>query len=132
MTILKQSPHQSFSVTQLSPSVAICEATLGDRYGWGNATDLAPAFIVYLGCQRQEAPDYIKTFRTFYRCSWCAVRQPKYLKDYEVEIKIRGMQRDSDSHALGLNYLIESEEAKHFGADFDEYTSYSTNALPRW
>ena len=48
--------------------------------------------------------------------------KPKYLKDFEVEIKIRGMQRESDSHAFGLDYLIRSETAKHptsFNLDLD-------------
>lgn len=130
--ILKQSSHQSFLLTQLCPSVAICEAMNGDRYGWDNGTESEPAFIVYVGCTRGEVEGYVKTFNTFYRCQWCEVRKPRHLKGFEAEIKIRGMQRFSDSHAFGLDYLIESEEAKHLGCEFDEYQYYSTGYLPRW
>ncbi len=104
MTILKQSPNQSFRVTQLAHSIAICEALNGDRFNWGNATDTSPAFLVYVGCRKDEV----------------------------AEIKIRGMQRYSDSHAFGLDYLVESEEAKHFGCDYDDYNYYTTGYQPRW
>jgi hypothetical protein len=132
MTILKQSPHQSFQITQLCESVAICEAVGGDRYGWDNGTDISPAFLVYVGCTRSEVKGYVQTFNTFYRCNWCEVRKPRHLKDFEAEIKIRGMQRSSDSQALGLDYLLESEEAKHLGCDLDEYAYYTVGYLPRW
>ncbi len=46
MSILQKSPHQSFRVTQLAHSIAICEALNGDRYDWGNAEDDQPAFLV--------------------------------------------------------------------------------------
>lgn len=140
MIILKHSPHKSFRLTQLVESVAICEA-LGsdaaalaerDRFGWGNGTDTEPAFLVYLGCSEAEISGYLKTINTFYRCQWCEIRKPKYLKEYEAEIKIRGMQRYSDSSAFGLDYLIESESAKHMGCDLDEYNYYTTGYMPRW
>ncbi len=126
------SPHGSFKVTQLCESVAICEAVKGDRHGWGNATDTKPAFVAYLGCQKDEVKGYVKTFNTFYRTEWCEVRKPKYLKSFEAEIKIRGMVRYSDTNALGLDYLVESEEAKHFGCDYDEYLHYTTGVTQRW
>ncbi len=132
MTILKQSPNQSFRVTQLATSVAICEAIKGDRFNWGNATDTEPAFLVYVGCRKDEVEAIVKLFNNFYRCSWCEVRKPKHLKGFSAEIKIRGMQRYSDSHAFGLDYLVESEEAKHFGADYDDYNYYTTGYQPRW
>ena len=128
----KVSPHGSFKVTQLCESVAICEAVKGDRHGWGNATETEPAFITYLGCKKDEVAGYIKTLNIFYRCYWCEVRKPKYLKGFEAEIKIRGMQRYSDTNAFGLDYLVESEQAKHFGADFDEYQHYATGVMQRW
>ena len=109
---LKVSPHGSFKVSQLYKSVAICEATKDDRYDWGNATESEPAFLVYLGCNEAELSGYLKTINTFYRCEWCEVRKPKYLKDFKAEIKIRGMQRYSDTHAFGLDYLVKSESAK--------------------
>ena len=114
MSILKHSPHQSFRVTQLCKSVAICEAFAGDRFNWNNGTETHPAFLVYLGCRQEEVPGYIKTFNIFYRCYWCEIRQPKYLKEFEAEIKVRGMQRESDSYAFGLDDLLQSEEAKHW------------------
>ncbi|MDY6901035.1 MAG: hypothetical protein SWZ49_23580 [Cyanobacteriota bacterium] len=123
---LKVSPHGSFEVSQLCESVAICEAVKGDRNNWRNATPSEPAFMVYLGCFQNEVSSYIKTFKTFYRCEWCEVRQPKYLKDFEVEIKVRGMQRYADTHAFGLDYLVESESAKHIGCGSDEYDYYVT------
>ena len=132
MTIVRQSPHRSFRVTQLVESVAICEALNGDRHNWGNAEDNQPAFITYIGCKKDEVPGYVKTFNNFYRCCWCEVRKPKYLKSFEAEIKIRGMQRYSDSNAFGLDYLIESESSKHLGCDFDSYNYYTTGTLQNW
>ena len=129
---LKVSPHGSFKVTQLCKSVAICEATKGDRHDWGNATETEPAFIAYLGCREAEISGYLKTINTFYRCSWSEIGKSKYLKNFEAEIKIRGMQRYADTHAFGLDYLVESEIAKHIGCDFDEYNYYTTGCQPRW
>jgi hypothetical protein len=130
-SVLKVSPHGSFKVSQLSRSVVICEASNGDRHNWGNATDTEPAFIVYLGCKKDEVRGYVNTFKTFYRCAVCEVRQPKYLKGFEVEIKVRGMQRDSDSHAFGLDYLVESQQWRDFGCDSNEYDYYTTGYMPR-
>lgn len=120
--IIKESPHKSFRVSRISNSIAICEANADDRFDWGNATETEPAFLVYLGCKKTEVGGYMKTFNLFYRCDWCETRKPKYLKDFEVEIKIRGMQRESNTHAFGLDYLIRSETAKHptsFNIDLD-------------
>ena len=140
-SILKVSPHGSFKVTQLCESVAICEAIKGDcaprtskadRHNWGNATETEPAFLVYLGCKEAEISGYLKTINTFYRCSWSEIRKPKHLKNFEAEIKIRGMQREADTHAFGLDYLVESESAKHMGCDSDEYNYYTTGYMPHW
>jgi hypothetical protein len=130
--VLKVSPNGSFKVTQVCENIAICEATKADRHNWGNATDTEPAFMVYLGCKKDEVAAYIKTFNTFYRCYWCEIRQPKHIQGFEAEIKIRGMQRYSDSHAFGLDYLVESEEAKHLGCNEEEYNYYTTGYQPRW
>jgi hypothetical protein len=130
--VLKVSPHGSFRIVQLCESVAICEAMKGDPHNWGNATESEPAFIVYLGCFQEEVAGYIKTFNTFYRCEWCFIRSPKYLKGFVAEIKVRGMQRYSDSHAFGLDYLVESEIAKHFGCNQEEYEYYISGNLPQW
>jgi hypothetical protein len=120
--IIKESPHKSFRVSKISNSIAICEANEGDRFNWGNATENEPAFLVYLGCKKNEVPGYIKTLNIFYRCDYCEARKPKYLKGFEAEIKIRGMQRYCDSHAFGLDSLLSSETAKHpttFNIDLD-------------
>ncbi len=126
------SPHGSFELIQLCESVAICEAVKGDRYDWGNGTETEPAFMVYLGCKKDEVKGYIKTFKTFYRCEWCEVRKPKHLKNFEAEIKVPGMQRYSDSHAFGLDYLVESQQWRDFGCDSDEYEYYTTGNQQSW
>ena len=131
-SVLKVSPKGSFKVTQLCQNVAICEATKEDRHNWGNATKTEPAFLVYLGCSEAEISGYLKTINTFYRCSWSEIRKPKYLKNFEAEIKIRGMQRYADTHAFGLDYLVESEIAKHIGCNSDEYNYFTTGYQPRW
>jgi hypothetical protein len=133
MSIVKQSSQErSFQLTQLAQNIIICEALISDRFNWKNSTETDSAFLVYLGCSKDEVAAYIKTFNTFYRCYWCEIRQPKYLKNFEVEIKIREMQRHSDSHAFGLDYLVESESAKHIGCNEDEYQYYTTGYIPRW
>ncbi len=43
MTILKHSPHQSFQVSQIGESVALCSSLAGDRFNWGNGTETLPA-----------------------------------------------------------------------------------------
>ena len=62
MNILKHSP--SYQIQKLAESVAICEAFAGDRFKWGNGTETHPAFLVYLGCDKDEVPAYIKTLNT--------------------------------------------------------------------
>ena len=99
MITLKVSPHGSFTVTRIAHNIAICEATNGDRNNWGNATSTDPAFIIYIGCSKDEAKQQIK--RIADRCESCEVRKPKYLTDFECEIKIRGMKRQD------INLLIE-------------------------
>ena len=102
-SVLKVSPHGSFKITQICQNVAICEATKEDRHNWGNATETEPAFLVYLGCSEAEISGYLKTINTFYRCSWSEIRKPKYLKNFEAEIKIRGMQRYADLTFHGIS-----------------------------
>jgi hypothetical protein len=131
-SVLKVSPHGSFKVSSLCKNIAICEATASDRHNWGNATETEPAFIVYLGCSEAEISGYLKTINTFYRCSWSEIRKPKYLAEFEAEIKIRGMQRYADQNAFGLDYLVESESAKYIDCDSDEYSYCATGYMPRW
>lgn len=88
------SPHRSFEVNKLCESVAICEAINGDRHNWGNATETEPAFVVYLGYKKEEIAEKIKYINNALGCYWCEVREPKYFKEFEAKIKIRGMQRN--------------------------------------
>lgn len=126
---IKQSPNGSFKLTKLCESVVICESPK-DPHGWGNETDFEPAFLVYLGCGEDEVKGYVRTFNTMYRCEWCEVRKPKYLKSFEAEIKIRGMQRESDTSAFGLDYLVESQINHENCINFDEYSYYTTGYMP--
>jgi hypothetical protein len=130
-SILKVSAHGSFKVTQLCVSVAICEAVNGDRYGWGNGTETEPAFIVYLGCKKEEVAEKIRYINNALGCYWCEVREPKYLKEFEAEIKIRGMQRYSDDETNGLEHLVWAENDFNY-IEEDEYNYYTTGYMPRW
>lgn len=118
---IKVSPHGNFKISKLLDNIAICEAQ-EDRYNWDNATEDKPAFIVYLGCKKDEVSGYVKTLNIFYRCDWCEVRSPKHLKGFEAEIKIRGMQREDDSYAFGLDGLLKSQWAKNpdYSINLDE------------
>ena len=125
------SPHGSFEVNKLCESVAICEATKGDRHNWGNATKTEPAFVVYLGCKKEEVAERIRYINNALGCYWCEIRQPKYLKEFEVEIKIRGMQRHSDEETNGLDFLLWAENDFNY-IDSDEYDYYVTGTQQRW
>ena len=129
--VLKTSKHGSFQVTQLCKSVAICEAKEGDRYGWGNATETEPAFVVYVGCKKEEVAEKINYINNALGCYWCEVRKPKYLKEFEAEIKIRGVQRHSDDNAYGLDYLIWVENNYEY-LESEEIEYYATRHMPRW
>ncbi len=129
--VLKTSKHGSFQVTQLCESVAICEAVKGDRYNWGNATETEPAFVVYVGCKKEEVAEKINYINNALGCYWCEIRKPKYLKGFEAEIKIRGMQRHSDEETNGLDFLLWSQnDFNHI--EEDEYNYYLTGHQPRW
>ena len=127
---LKVSPHGNFQITQLCENVAICEAK-EDRHNWGNATETEPAFIVYIGCKKNEVAEKINYINNALGCYWCEVRKPKYLKGFEAEIKIRGMKRESDNNAYGLDYLIWKENNYEYLED-EEIEYYSTRYMPRW
>ena len=128
--VLKSSPHGNFQVTQLCENVAICEAKV-DRHNWGNATETEPAFLVYIGCKKEEVAEKINYINNALGCYWCEVRKPKYLKGFEAEIKIRGMKRESDNQAYGLDYLIWKENNYEYLED-EEIEYYSTRYMPRW
>ncbi len=129
--VLKTSPHGNFQITQLCENVAICEAVKGDRYGWGNATETNPAFIVYLGCKKNEVAEKINYINNALGCYWLEIRKPKYLKGFEAEIKIRGMQRESDNNAYGLDYLVWKENNYEY-LESEEIEYYATGYIPRW
>ena len=129
--VLKTSKHGSFQVSQLCQSIAICEAVKGDRYNWGNATETEPAFVVYLGCRKDQVAEKIAYINNALGCFWCEVRKPKYLKDFEAEIKIRGMQRESDNNAYGLDYLVWVENNYEY-LEEEEIEYYATGYIPRW
>ncbi len=129
--VLKTSKHGSFQVTQLCKSVAICEAKGGDRYGWGNGTENNPAFVTYLGCKKDEVVEKINYINNALGCYWCEVRKPKYLKGFEAEIKIRGVQRHSDDNAYGLDYLVWKENNFEY-LEEEEIEYYATRHMPRW
>ena len=67
--VLKTSKHGSFQITQLCENVAICEAKI-DRHNWGNATESEPAFIVYLGCKKEEVAEKINYINNALGCYW--------------------------------------------------------------
>lgn len=128
---IEVSPHGSFEVNKLCHSVAICEAVKGDRHNWGNGTDTEPAFVVYLGCKKDEVAEKIRYINNALGCYWCEVRQPKYLKGFEAEIKIRGMQRNSDEETNGLDFLLWAENDFNY-IDSDEYDALTTDYQARW
>lgn len=128
---IEVSPHGSFEVNKLCHSVAICEAVKGDRHNWGNGTDTEPAFVVYLGCKKDEVAEKIRYINNALGCYWCEVRQPKYLKGFEAEIKIRGMQRNSDEETNGLDFLLWAENDFNY-IDSDEYDALTTGYQARW
>lgn len=128
--VLKTSPHGNFQITQLCENVAICEAKI-DRHNWGNATESEPAFIVYLGCKKEEVAEKINYINNALGCYWLEIRKPKYLKGMTAEIKIYAMQRESDNNAYGLDYLIWKENNYEY-LEEDEYNYYATGYMPRW
>jgi len=128
---LKVSSHGNFHVIQLCESVVICEAKGGERFSWGNATETEPAFIVYLGCKKEEVAEKIRYINNVLDCYWCEVRKPKYLKGFEAEIKIRGMQRNSDDETNGLDFLLWAENDFNY-IDSDEYEYYTTGTQQHW
>ncbi|MGK7896567.1 MAG: hypothetical protein AB4372_23840 [Xenococcus sp. (in: cyanobacteria)] len=89
-----------FQISPLADNIAICEATK-DRHRWNNGTETEPALIVYLGCNKNEVPMWIEKLNNFYHCYWIEVRKPKHLKEFEAELKIRGMKRCSDMEEAG-------------------------------
>lgn len=127
---VKLSPHGNFQVTKLLDTVAICEAQ-EDRYNWGNATEDKPAFIVYLGCQKEQVPEKIRYLNNALGCYWCEVRKPKYLKDFEVEIKVRDMTRYSTEERNGLDFLLWAENDYDY-IELDEYNYYVSDYMPRY
>ena len=127
---VKLSPHGNFQVTKLLETVAICEAQT-DRHNWGNATEDKPAFIVYLGCKKDEVAEKIRYLNNALGCYWCEVRKPKYLKDFEAEIKVRDMIRYSTEERNGLDFLLWAENDYEY-IELDEYNYYVSDYMPRY
>ena len=111
--VIKESPHGSFKVTQLCQNIVICE-DIHNKQKWGNETEDQPAFMVYVGSSREESKKYVQTFNNLYGCKWCEIRTPKYLKDFECEIKVKGMSR------LGLNHLVQEQNLSDYSFDFKD------------
>ena len=107
-----ESPNGSFQMTQLSKSVAICEALKGDRYHWDNEEGDLPAFITYIGFSYHlEAYKFTDVLMKFYRAAKCVVRKGKRL-NYPFEIKVYGLQRETDCSRFGLDDLVLSRSAR--------------------
>jgi hypothetical protein len=97
----------------LCHSIAIVESK-SDRWNWGNAEEDEPAFLVYIGFDRREdAIAVAETIRRFYRCD-AEVRKAKRIAGFEWEVKVRKMQRYTDSYAWGLDQLLESAKTWEF------------------
>ena len=105
-----------FIFTELLPGLVICEAAQ-DIHQWGNATDEYPAFLVYLGYNiPPERDEWISRLRSIWSIdTHITARASQRVPGYWQEIKIRGMQRYSDSDVFDLDYLSES---KQYGLDF--------------
>lgn len=118
--IKRQLTDNSFTFTELLPSLVICEASR-DIHNWGNAEGDCPAFLTYIGYNiPQEREDWIVQLQMFWKISIenISYRQSTRVKGYWWEIKIRGMQRFSEPEVFDLDYLTES---KQYGLDFLQY-----------
>jgi hypothetical protein len=111
------STAQDFEFIELLPGLVICEAPIDDPHSWGNARINKPAFLVYLGYNiPQEREEWIARLREIWKIdTQIMYRAAKRVSNYSYEIKIRGMQRYSDSIVFDLDYLSESEQ---YGLDF--------------
>jgi hypothetical protein len=108
---------QGFEFIALLPGLVICEAPVRDPHSWGNAHIDKPAFLVYLGYDiPQEREEWIARLREIWKIDTEIMsRAAKRVSNYSYEIKVRGMQRYSDSIVFDLDYLSESEQ---YGLDF--------------
>jgi hypothetical protein len=108
-----------FTFTQLLPGVVICEASF-DIYGWNNATERDPAFLVYLGYNIPlERDEWLARLRSIWKVGSEIVDRPSQrVNSYWHELKLRGIQRHSDPDVFHLDYLSES---KQYGLDFLVY-----------
>ncbi|BFM39933.1 hypothetical protein [Synechocystis sp. LKSZ1] len=96
-SVLIRSPHDSFITRRLTYNCVICEAMGGDIYNWGNSTDEEPAFILYLGVEYSgfKLPkDTVEEIVSTYGASEVTIRKPKHLKEFDYELKIRGIYRN--------------------------------------
>jgi hypothetical protein len=92
----------------LCDSIALIESET-DRWGWGNAGEDEPAFVAYIGFHdREEAIEYFeKDLKKLCRCTQATIRRSKRMKGFEWELKTSDLQRYTDSHAEGLDWLVD-------------------------
>jgi hypothetical protein len=122
-----QSRSELFPCRQLLPGLTICESIEQDandnwidRHHWGNATDKLPPFIIYIGYNTPaERDDRILQLRRIWKIqAEITYRAALRVKGYWYEIKVRGLQRNSDPNVFDLDYLSES---KQYGLDYLVY-----------
>jgi hypothetical protein len=121
MTLSINRKQLNFQVSEILPSLVICEAVDGDVYRWGNAEVDYPAFIAYIGYSNLEEKDeWLSQLRSFWKIEATDVcyRRSSRVPNYLWELKIKGMRRFSNSHVWNFDYLSESYT---YGLDFLRY-----------
>lgn len=110
-TINFVSVSRSLKCTQICHSVVLVEAIEYDRFGWENGDEFNPAFLVYMGFNSKEnAEEMKKSLLRFWRADEVVIRRSKRFLNYEWELKAYGLQRETDSYAYGLDYLVQTEQ----------------------
>jgi hypothetical protein len=121
MTLSIDRSQPNFQISEILPSLVICEAVDGDVYRWGNAEAAYPAFIAYIGYSTPEEKDkWLSQLRSFWKIDAANVcyRRSSRVPNYLWELKIKGMRRFSNSHVWNFDYLSESYT---YGLDFLRY-----------
>jgi hypothetical protein len=121
MTLSIDRKQASFQISEILPSLVICEAVDGDVYRWGNAEADYPAFIVYIGYSTHEEKDeWLSQLRSFWKIDAADIcyRRSSRVPNYLWELKIKRMKRFSNPYVWNFNYLSESYI---YGLDFLKY-----------
>jgi hypothetical protein len=121
MTLSTNRKQPNFQISEILPSLVICEAIDGDVYRWGNAEIDYPAFIAYIGYSSPEEKDeWLSQLRSFWKIEATDVcyRRSNRVPSYLWEMKIRGIRRFSDPRVWNFDYLSESYI---YGLDFLKY-----------